>query len=399
MVTNAVNIDMPVKAREIVQAFNDGVRLVACKGGTRSGKTWSLLVLLLSIVTSQRVLVSVVSESVPHLKRGALRDFDRILNNMGLIEGTNYEHNATDNVFTFDKGKIEFFSADNAGKVHGAQRDVLFINECNHINYETYRQLAVRTAKTIFIDWNPRSRFWFDEHLASRDDVRLIHSTYRDNPFLSAEQIAEIESNRSDANWWRVYGEGETGSVEGLIYTNWDIVDTMPSSRHEYIGIDFGFTNDPTAILRVVKSGGELYVDELCYRRGYDNTMIARLLKDEGCNAYTDIVADSAEPKSIREINAFGLNCKPVTKSPDSILNGIQVLQRYKLHVTQRSIGTINELRNYSWKQDVNGNYQNKPIGIFDHAMDALRYVGLTYLDARPRPVAPRANVVVGNEW
>ena len=390
---------MPSKAREVVRAFNDGARLIACKGGTRSGKTWSLLVLLLSIVASQRVLVSVVSESVPHLKRGALRDFDRILQAMGLVEGENYERNATDNVFTFDKGKIEFFSADNSGKVHGAQRDILFINECNHIDYETYRQLAVRTAQTIFLDWNPTHRFWFEEHIENRDNTTLIHSTYRDNPFLSAEQIAEIESNRSDANWWRVYGEGETGSVEGLIYTNWDIVDEMAESRHEYIGIDFGFTNDPTAILRVVKSGGELYVDELCYRRGYDNTMIARLLKDEGCNAYTDIVADSAEPKSIREINAYGLNAKPVTKSPDSILNGIQVLQRYKMHVTQRSVGTINELRNYSWKQDVNGSYINKPIGIFDHAMDALRYVALTYLDARPRPVAPRANVVVGNEW
>lgn len=389
------------KYDEIRQAYESGMRIIANKGGTRSTKTWCVLIFLrkLAINSDEPLLISVVSESVPHLRKGALRDFEKILDTCNEKEGATYQRNRTENSFTFGKSKIEFFSADTYTKVHGAQRDILFINECNNLSYEIFRQLAIRTSKAIILDWNPRSRFWFDEHLASRDDVRLIHSTYRDNPFLSAEQIAEIESNRSDANWWRVYGEGETGSVEGLIYTNWDIVDTMPSSRHEYIGIDFGFTNDPTAILRVRKSGGELYVDELCYRRGYDNTMIARLLKDEGCNAYTDIVADSAEPKSIREINAYGLNCKPVTKSPDSILNGIQVLQRYKLHVTQRSIGTINELRNYSWKQDVNGNYMNKPIGIFDHAMDALRYVGLTYLDARPRSVAPRANVVVGNEW
>lgn len=379
-------------------AMRKGKRVIACKGGTRSGKTWSLLQLCYTLAMNKRnILVSVVGESVPFLKRGAMRDFKTMLGNDWHEEWWN----ATDKVYTFPatKSSIEFFSADNIGKVHGSSRDYLFINECYFILYETFRQLAVRTRKTIFLDYNPRSRFWVDEHLLDRESTELIHSTYRDNPFLSAEQIAEIESNKSDANWWRVYGEGETGSVEGLIYTSWDIVDAMPTSRHEYIGIDFGFTNDPTAILRVVKSGGELYVDELCYRRGYDNTMIARLLKDEGCNAYTDIVADSAEPKSIREINAFGLNCKAVTKSPDSILNGIQVLQRYKLHVTKRSIGTINELRNYSWKQDVNGNYINKPVGIFDHAMDALRYVGLTYLDARPKPVAPRANVVVGNEW
>lgn len=379
-------------------AMRKGKRVIACKGGTRSGKTWGLLQLCYTLAMNKRnILVSVVGESVPFLKRGAMRDFKTMQGNDWREEWWN----ATDKVYTFPatKSSIEFFSADNIGKVHGSSRDYLFINECYFILYETFRQLAVRTRKTIFLDYNPRSRFWVDEHLLDRESTELIHSTYRDNPFLSAEQIAEIESNRSDANWWRVYGEGETGSVEGLIYTNWDIVDTMPSSRHEYIGIDFGFTNDPTAILRVVKSGGELYVDELCYRRGYDNTMIARLLKDEGCNAYSDIVADSAEPKSIREINAYGLSAKPVTKSPDSILNGIQVLQRYKLHVTKRSVGTINELRNYSWKQDVNGNYINKPVGIFDHAMDALRYVGLTYLDARPRPVAPRANVVVGNEW
>lgn len=379
-------------------AMRKGKRVIACKGGTRSGKTWSLLQLCYTLAMNKRnILVSVVGESVPFLKRGAMRDFKTMLGNDWHEEWWN----ATDKVYTFPatKSSIEFFSADNIGKVHGSSRDYLFINECYFILYETFRQLAVRTRKTIFLDYNPRSRFWVDDHILDRENTELIHSTYRDNPFLSVEQIAEIESNKSDANWWRVYGEGETGSVEGLIYTSWDIVDAMPTSRHEYIGIDFGFTNDPTAILRVVKSGGELYVDELCYRRGYDNTMIAHLLKDEGCNAYSDIVADSAEPKSIREINAYGLNCKAVTKSPDGILNGIQVLQRYKLHVTKRSIGTINELRNYSWKQDVNGNYINKPVGIFDHAMDALRYVGLTYLDARPRPVAPRANVVVGNEW
>lgn len=379
-------------------AMRKGKRVIACKGGTRSGKTWGLLQLCYTLAMNKRnILVSVVGESVPFLKRGAMRDFKTMLGNDWREEWWN----ATDKVYTFPatKSSIEFFSADNIGKVHGSSRDYLFINECYFILYETFRQLAVRTRKTIFLDYNPRSRFWVDEHLLDRENTELIHSTYRDNPFLSAEQVAEIESNRSDANWWRVYGEGETGSVEGLIYTNWDIVDAIPESNREWVGIDFGFTNDPTAILRVVKSGGELYVDELCYRRGYDNTMIARLLLDEGCSAYTDIVADSAEPKSIREINAYGLMAKPVTKSPDSILNGIQVLQRYKIHVTQRSVGTINELRNYSWKQDINGSYINKPIGIFDHAMDALRYVGLTYLDARPRPVAPRANVVVGNEW
>ena len=376
-------------------------RYISMPGGTRSGKTYSTLQFLhLLIPKADKAgdINSVVSETLPHLKRGAIRDFERILGHSLKIDP---QWNASDLVYTYpNEAKLEFFSADTSDKVLGPARKRLFLNECNHIDYDTARQLFVRTTGLIIMDYNPASTFWAIEQIEPRKNCVTIHSTYKDNTFLSDEQIAEIESNRDDRNWWTVYGEGKVGTLDGLIY-DFDLIDALPSSEGlvEVQGLDFGFTNDPTAILRVVKSGGELYVDELCYRRGYDNTMIARLLKDEGCNAYTDIVADSAEPKSIREINAFGLNCKPVTKSPDSILNGIQVLQRYKLHVTQRSIGTINELRNYSWKQDVNGNYQNKPIGIFDHAMDALRYVGLTYLDARPRPDAPRANVIVGNEW
>ena len=383
--------------REIVNAYRAGSRVIANKGGTRSGKTWSVLLLLFAIATAERVLISVVSESVPHLKRGALRDFRRILDNCGWVEGSDYTHNATDNIFDFGIGRIEFFSADNAGKVHGAQRDVLFINECNHIGWETYRQLAIRTAKAVFLDWNQTSRFWFEDNLQGRDGVTLIHSTYKDNPFLSAEQVAEIESYKHDANWWRVYGLGETGSVEGLIYTDWQQVQRMPEDyKREVLCIDFGFTNDPTAILRVRLSGGELWIDELCYRRGMDNTAIARLLIQEGCTSRTPIVCDSAEPKSIAEINSFGLSAMPVTKGKDSVLSGIQIVQRYRLNVTQRSVGTINELRNYSWRRDMDGRWLNQPMDMYNHALDALRYAALTYFAAQPVSRGSRAHVVTG---
>lgn len=399
----SVDIHAPRKMGEVVAAYNGGARIVACKGGTRSGKTWSVLMLLLHVAVAGRVLVSVVSESVPHLKRGALRDFQRILDACGWVEGEDYRHNATDNIFDFGTGRIEFFSADNAGKVHGAQRDVLFINECNHIDFETFRQLSIRTAKTIFLDWNPTHRFWFEESVEGRDGVALVHSTYKDNPYLSAEQVAEIESNRGDANWWRVYGLGETGSVEGLIYRDWRIVDEMPAdvdARRDYIGIDFGFTNDPTAIVRVARMGDALYIDELCYRRGMDNAAIAQLLKSEGCTRHTQIVCDSAEPKSIAEVNAYGFVAVGVRKTPDSVLGGIQILQRYTLNVTRRSVGVIDELRNYSWRQDTDGKWLNKPVGYYDHAMDALRYVALTWLMARHTPTRrATAHVVTGNAW
>lgn len=390
-------IRIPKKMLLVTDAYNAGTRIIANKGGTRSGKTWSVLLLLLSIATTDNVLVSVVSESVPHLKRGALRDFLRILEQCKFVEGVDYQRNATDNIFDFGTGRIEFFSADNAGKVHGAQRDVLFLNECNHIGWETYRQLAVRTAKTVFLDWNPTSRFWFDDNLEGREGVALIHSTYKDNPFLSARQVAEIESYKGDTNWWKVYGLGETGSVEGLIYTDWKQVQQMPSEyKRGCICVDFGFTNDPTAILRVCLSEGELWVDELCYRRGMDNTAIAKLLIAEGCTSRTPIVCDSAEPKSIAEINTFGLSAIPVAKGRDSVLSGIQIVQRYRLNVTQRSVGTINELRNYSWRRDMDGRWLNQPQDMYNHALDALRYAALTYFAAQPRAHGGRAHVVTG---
>jgi phage terminase large subunit len=349
----------------------------------------------LAINAEQPTLISVVSESVPHLRKGALRDFENILNICNEVEGVNYQRNRTENSFTFGNGKIEFFSADSYTKVHGAQRDILFINECNNLEYEIFRQLAIRTSDTIFLDWNPRSRFWFEEHLEGREDCTLIHSTYKDNPFLTPMQIAEIESNRTDSNWWRVYGMGETGSVEGLVYTNWQISQSYPTDyKREFICIDFGFTNDPTAILRVRLSGGELWVDEIAYRTGMLNQDIVKELKDAGVARGAQIVCDSAEQKSIAEINNLGgYRAVPVAKGKGSIVAGITAVQAYKLNVTQRSLGTIDELRNYSWRRDINGNYINEPIDRYNHSLDALRYGVTTFLMAQRSYSTPRAHI------
>lgn len=366
-------------------AYTEGLRVIANKGGTRSGKTFTLLILLLKIAmsTDKPLLISVVSESFPHLKRGAMRDFTNILNATGMEEGKHYQHSHTEHLYTFNGlGRLEFFSADNPSKVHGAQRDVLFINECNHVTYEIYRQLAVRTSTTIFLDWNPTSRFWFeDKGIETMPTTRLIKSTYLDNPFLTATQIAEIESNKGDANWWKVYGLGETGSVEGLVYTDWDIVQQMPrQGKKEFWCIDWGFTNDPTAILHCVLSEGELWVDEVAYNQGMHNAGIATALKASGATRMSNIVADSAEPKSIAEVNAHGLRVEPATKGQGSITAGIGAVQRYKLHITARSLGTIEELRNYMWKRDINGEWQNTPVDKYNHALDALRYGVTKYL-------------------
>ena len=376
-------------------AYKKNYRIVANKGGTRSGKTWSVLQLLLTIATHERVLISVVSESVPHLRRGALRDFERILDKAGVVEEQHYQRNRTENTFNFGRSKIEFFSADNYTKVHGAQRDILFINECNNLSYEIFRQLAIRTSKTIFLDWNPRTRFWFEEYLEGRNDACLIHSTYKNNPFLSASQIAEIESNQSDTNWWRVYGLGETGSVEGLIYTNWAIVQAMPQPfKKEFYCIDFGFTNDPTAILRVRLSGGELWVQELCYATGMLNQDIVTCLRDNNVPRGAQIVCDSNEQKSIAEINNLGgYRAVPVAKGKGSIVAGITAVQAYKLNIMQEALGTIDELRNYLWRRDINGNYINEPTDRYNHSLDALRYGVITFLQAQRRIITPLPRV------
>ena len=379
-----------------IKAYNSSARLIANKGGARSSKTFSILQLLLLIALKSKkaLLISVVSESFPHLKKGCLRDFCMILEIEGMREGVDYIYNRTDSIFKIGKCSIEFFSADSPGKVHGPQRDILFINEANHISYEIYRQLAIRTAQTIFIDWNPAAEFWFEEeNLHLKNDTVTLHSTYKDNGFLSPMQVREIESNKHNENWWRVYGLGLTGVFEGLIYSNWEQVNEVPAVvKSAWCGLDFGFTNDPTGLIYVALQGGELWLDELIYEPGLTNPAIANRAKDTPAKSL-QIVADSAEPKSIAELKTFGLMVEDAKKGPDSILHGIEILQRYKWNVTSRSLNLIKELRNYQWKTDKQtGKQLNIPIDGFNHALDAVRYVALNKLD-EAKPMRRRAPV------
>lgn len=308
-----------------------------------------------------------------------MRDFENMLRLDGKWNLKAW--NATDKIYQINNSYIEFFSADQPGKVHGPARDILYINECINISYETYRQLAIRTTETIFLDYNPCYEFWVDDKVLPRNEAILIHSTYLDNEYLSPAQITEIESNKNDTDWWQVYGLGQTGSKIGLIMQNWDIASTLPSSyKKRWIGIDFGFTNDPTAIVDIRLSEGELWIDELLYARGYDNLMIAKHLEASNIPRQTAIIADSAEPKSIREIRNCGWTIEPAHKGKDSILTGLALLNRYPKHLTQSSTNLINEYRNYRWTVDEFGNPSNTPIDKFNHSIDAQRYVALNKL-------------------
>lgn len=374
-------------------AFLRRPRLIADKGGTRSSKTYSIIQMLVLIANvGKKRAIDIVSESLPHLKRGAIKDIDDILRDAGLKEGEAYDINRSDHVYTFRATgtTISFFSADNWAKVKGSRRDILFINEANHIDYETYRQLAVRTTELIIIDWNPDSEFWYEEHGLNTEPTTIeIKSTYKDNPFLTPAQIAEIERNKErDPQWWRVYGEGEVGLPTGLIYTNHHIVDIIPdrvrrNAMHTY-GLDFGFTNDPTALVDVYidTASRAVWCDELLYRKGMDNSDIAGFLRSQGIGRDTEIFADSAEPKSISEIHKYGFNVKPSFKN--ALATQISWLKGYDIHVTQQSLNGIKEFRNYKWKTDKDGKAVNEPIDLWNHFLDALRYATYTPIMGKP---------------
>lgn len=369
-------------------------RIRAIQGGTSAGKTIGILEVLIDKAQRDETptITSIVSESFPHLKRGAMLDFLSIMQQHNYFQDKRW--NKTDYTYTFETGsKIEFFSVDQPGKVRGPRRDRLFINEANNISYETFDQLEVRTKDFIIMDWNPVSEFWFYDKVANRDDCEHLILTYKDNESLDIRIIASIEQRRERKDWWKVYGEGLLGEVEGKIYTGWQIIDEIPfNARLERRGLDFGYTNDPSSIIDIYYYDGGYILDELCYQKGMSNKQIADVIKN-AITPETLVIADSAEPKSIDDIKSYGINILPADKGPDSVRNGIQLVQGQKISVTKRSINLIKEYRNYLWEVDKDGKILNTPEHEFSHSMDAIRY-GLTSIIKKPtiiefKPSAP----------
>lgn len=361
------------------KAYDRGSALIINQGGTGSGKTYAILQVLITIAlrSLKPLVISVVSETLPHLKRGAMRDFFTIIEPIY----NPAHHNRTDSIYQLGRCKIEFFPADDDSKMKGARRDILFMNEANNISKSAFDQLEPRTRICTFIDFNPTH--WFYAHDMKDDPgVTFIKSTYRDNPFLNSKIIHSIESRKDkDPNWWRVYGEGEIGLAEGLVFSTWSQIDYFPPVPY-WCGLDFGYTNDPSALIKIGVKGEDMFIDELLYRTGYTNPQIAKHIIAETAKG-TEVYADSAEPKSIDEIYARGVNIHPVRKGKDSIVQGIDVLHRYNLKITKRSTNLIKELRNYTWKKDKEGNYLNVPIDMFNHGIDALRYAAMSKLSTQ----------------
>jgi phage terminase large subunit len=355
------------------------------QGGTRSGKTYSILTALIELChKNSGLVVTICRKTFPALRATAMRDFFEILNREDIYNPD--LHNKSDATYQLWGNMVEFISIDQPQKVRGRKRDVLFINEANEINLEDWRQLLLRTTGKVLIDYNPSDEFhWIYDEVIPREDAAFFQTTYKDNPFLPESVVMEIERfKEADENFWRVYGLGERGASQATVFTHWKEIDQIPN---EYkllnLGLDFGYTADPTAIVRVYTDGHGFAVDELCYATRLTNSDISKVLRDSGVTRSDVIICDSAEPKSIDEIHAHGFNTHGARKGKDSVKNGIQFLHSRPLLVTARSVNVIKELRNYKWKEDKNGKQLNEPVDSFNHAIDAMRYA-ITFNQTNP---------------
>lgn len=336
-----------------------------------SSKTHSALQFLYFLARNipRKLIISVVSESGPHLKRGAMRDFFNIV---GPVYNEAH-HNKTDWEYYINQSTIEFFSADNPAKMRGSRRDILFINECNNIPKETRDQLEVRTKWFELLDFNPVQRFWAHE-LENKPGVAFHVSTYKDNQFLDPRIIQSIENRKGmDPNWWRVYGMGLVGKIEGLLFPDFELIDEMPDIQTD-LGLDFGFSNDPTALIEVGIQGDYIYMHEWIYERFLTNPDIVSKMRGFGITKNYPIYADSAEPKSIEDIHRAGFTIKPCVKGKDAVNIEVDFMRRYKLRVTKSSTNLIRELRGLTWMRDKNGELTNIIAKVPDHGFDAARY-------------------------
>ena len=349
-------------------------KIIVEQGGTRSGKTYNILlwILLHYCQNNTDKTITIVRKTFPAVRGTVMRDFFDILKNNGVY----FEelHLRSTHEYFVNGNRIEFISLDQPTKIRGRKRELLFINEANELTFEDWQQLIFRTTERIIIDFNPSDEFhWIYDNVLTRDDVDFFQTTYKDNPFLNDVVVKEIERLKDiDENYWRVYGLGERGKSRSLVFNFTTIKDIPESAKLIAKGLDFGYTNDPTALVETFIEGDNMYVNELLYRTGMTNQDIAKEFQKINIDRRDEVFADSAEPKSIEEIYRMGWNIKPTLKGSVNI--GIDMIRRYKLHITEASINLIKELRNYKYIEDKNGQLTNKPVDAFNHGLDALRY-------------------------
>lgn len=376
---------MKIQSNSVFEHLNNSKKRITIEqGGTRSGKTYNILMWLIFgyALKNTGKTITVCRKTYPSLRASSMRDFFDILRHYDMYEES--DHNKSNSEYRLEGNLFEFISLDQPQKVRGRKRDVLYINEANELYFEDWQQLIFRTTEKAILDYNPSDEFHFIyDKIKPRDDADFYITTYKDNPFLSKEIVAEIERLKNiDENYWKIYGQGQIGSSQALIFRINECNSIPAEAKFLSYGMDFGFTNDPTTLVAIYKQGDNIYLKELLYQTGLTNRDINDKLKFHEIER-KEIFADSAEPKSIEELYRMGWNIKPATKGQGSINIGIDMMKRYQLHVTKDSVNMIKEFRNYKWQEDKNGNILNVPVDMFNHTIDAVRY-GLYDKLARP---------------
>lgn len=357
-------------------AKNVGFTTVSLQGSSRSSKTYSIIQwLCMQCHEAPNTTVSIIRATMPSIRRTVYRDFKEIMYNFGWWEDKSM--NKSEFFYEFSNGSwLEFFSADNEQKLRGSKRKILFVNEANELSFIEWQQLQMRTTEFSILDYNPSfsEDHWINQVNEEKGTYWFI-STYKDNPFLEDKVVQEIESLKwKNPTLWRIYGLGLQAVVEGLVFENVVIDDYIPAEaqRHRWVGMDFGYAQDPTAIVFVYLLGNDLFVDEVCYQTKMLADDIIRVLKE--IKGSPEIISESADPRLIDEIYNAGLDIKAVTKFPGSIKAGIMKMQSYRIHITRRSTNLRKEFSNYTWRQDKEGKWLNEPIDVYNHGIDSIRY-------------------------
>lgn len=353
------------------------------QGGTRSGKTYSIILALVQLCWENKgagCTISICRKTFPALRASVMRDFIEILQNENIYSEAN--HNLSSAQYKLYGNLIEFLSIDQPQKIRGRKRDIVFINEANELSFEDFQQLIMRTNQKIILDYNPSDEYhWIYDKVLTRDDCSFFKTTYLDNPFLPASLVEEIERLReTDEYYWTVYGLGERGASKEIIFRTQEYSVLPDTAKLVAYGLDWGFTNDPTALVEVHKDDNNLYIKELIHSTGLTNQEIGNQMKELDIPRHAEIVADSAEPKSIYELNRMGFNVKPSKKGSDSVRVSIDLMRRHHLFVHEDSVNAKKEFRNYKWKKNKADQVLNVPVDAFDHSVDAARYVCLNKL-------------------
>jgi phage terminase large subunit len=363
---------------QFFQTLKSDKRIKVHQGGTRSGKTYAICQYLIYRMTSSSkpLTISIVRKTLPSLKGSVQRDLFEILDNLGILFVG--QHNKSENTYTFGNHVIEFLSVDEPQKIRGRKRNICYCNEVNELDFEDFRQLLMRTTDEMICDFNPSDPVhWIYDEVITRDDCDTWITTYQDNKFLPTELVNEIERLRArDPDYWRIYGEGKRAVFSHRqIFQNWQFIpkSEFPEFDDVFYGLDFGFAQDPTAIVEIAKVNDKLYIHEICYKKGMTNRDIADFLKEKGINDQM-IYCDSAEPKSIEELKQMDVLALPAIKGQGSILPGISLIKEHEVYVSHESKNLEKEFNSYFWEQLKDETIINKPIDKWNHLMDAIRY-------------------------